>query len=231
MKLLITTCVAVLFTSLQVRAETFQFTWNAVVNGTYNEFYSPTTIPGINVGDQMVATITYDPLAFGPGTLLSGIGRRYAAPLGLTIDYDFTSGASFSKPVLSVSAFDYTFDQVNWEDPDQLILFQGNDYSSALFTTVPPASFDQMHDILRNNIPLWDTAVGSAVFFENYYVDVSNPSISISAVPEPAGSALLLAGLVALYAARRPVKSQAIIATTLSTFSAPPPAISSPPNT
>jgi hypothetical protein len=123
----------------------FVFEWLATVAEIVDGNGDPATMPGVQVGDSMRATIEYDPEDFGPADVFEGGGfvvATYTAPDGLVMTYEFSSGGIFTKEVTEASVGDGSFDQFNWEGGDfGGLLFQVNDFASGSLSAPFPADF------------------------------------------------------------------------------------------
>jgi hypothetical protein len=119
----------------------YQFTWTGTVDGIVGP-----ALPGVSVGDMMVASLLYDPATFGTGVNVSGDGLDYPAPAGLQMNYSFTSGGVYTNDVTGVRARDGgSFDQWDYTGGPSGLLFQLNDSSDSAWTLPLPSSFTDMH--------------------------------------------------------------------------------------
>jgi hypothetical protein len=108
----------------------FTFLWFGTVTEIVDGNLMPAAMAGVQVGDAIVARVDYDPALFADGLVVDD-GREYAAPAGLVMTYEFSSGGRFTRDVTGVSLRDPgAFDQVNWLGSDLGgLLFQLNDPS------------------------------------------------------------------------------------------------------
>lgn len=135
----------------------YVFTWSAMVEEITDGDYLPATLAGVNIGDTMVASVVYDPTAFGPGVVVTSDGLDYAAPAGLQMTYSFTSGGLYAHDVTAVRARAAAMeDQWNWNGGPGGLLFQLNDFSRSSYTTPLPTSFVEMNAMFLGTLANFD---------------------------------------------------------------------------
>jgi hypothetical protein len=194
----------------------YTFTWTGVVIGILDSnYYLLPSYPGINIGDTYLNSTTYETTAFGAGVDVGGFGRQYAAPAGLQMHHNFSSGGVFDRNISEVQVLDLYLsnDLWNWVNQNQATnkgVFQAVDSSTTSFALPLPSSFDQMHTIFQGNLTNFTQNFFSTMVFyfgpnpEDYIqVTYNNQTISINAVPLPTGLALTICGLGRLLWYRR----------------------------
>jgi len=183
-------------------AAPFTFEWSATVTQIEDGSGAPASMAGVGVGDELVASVTYDTDDFAAGVNVSGDGFDYAAPANLQMAYSFESGGSFVEDVTAVRARDGgAFDQWNWKGGGfGGLLFQANDFSDASWDLPIPSSFGAMHDLFLATRSNFEASAGNTFRvvtgdpLTSRIVRLGDPSFSI--VPEPNAGLLLVSGLV-----------------------------------
>lgn len=128
------------------------FQWEGTVAEITDGASNDASLAGVNVGDTMVARVSYDPATFAAGVNICGDGLDYAAPAGVQMTYSFSSGGFFAHDVTSVRARDGgSFDQWNWKGGPGGLLFQLNDSDDSSWDLPVPSSFQDMHDLYVAN--------------------------------------------------------------------------------
>ena len=190
-----------------LNAEIFTFEWMGTVTEIVDGNNDPAAIPGVGIGDVMTATVTYDPADFGTGIDVTGDGLDYAAPAGLQLQFQFSTGGRFSDNITGVRARDGgAFDQWNWNGGQGGgLLFQANDFSDSSFDLPLSTSFVDVHDLFLNTLSNFSPSGGNRFQIvavnpaDSRVVTIDNQSITVNAViPEPSTYALFGAVIVGL---------------------------------
>ncbi|MFC1657200.1 PEP-CTERM sorting domain-containing protein [Candidatus Moduliflexota bacterium] len=212
--------VCLIMFAVQTHASTiYTFEFSGTVGEIHDGFDDPATLPDVSVGDSFSAWVTYDTSMFGPGVNVIGDGLDYAAPLGLQMTYQFSSGGLYTESISAVRARDASLsDQWNWKGGDfGGGLFQANDFAGTSFTSPLPTSFDDMHTLFlstfTNFSPLPDDTLIGIITADPLtdrfvgYDALSEVSITETAVPEPSTIFLLGTGLLGVAGLARRRKS------------------------
>ena len=192
-----------------LHASPYLFQWTGTVSMVTGGPDDPNpTVPGIAIGDTMVATLRYDPLDFGAG-IFQSVGYGYDAPAGLEMHFDFSSGGAFTRAVASFGAYDDThFDQIDWFDANSNVLFQGNDFSGNSFSAIPPPSFVDANALVASLLSDFEPSDGNHLSIGHTDVLFANQHATITSVPEPAAGGAAVAAILGLAAALRFRKSR-----------------------